>query len=486
MLFNSFEYFIFLFIMVMFYYILSNKTRWILLLLGSYYFYMCWEPRYALLILFSTIITFYTGIYIEKSNTKSCFKKKYVTVSILLNLAILFFFKYFNFININLFNLLNKFNVDYEVRSFDILLPVGISFYTFQALSYTIDVYRGNIKAERNFVRYALFVSFFPQLVAGPIERSTNLLPQLKGAKKFNYIEFKDGALLILWGLIKKVVIADRLALVVNEVYSNTLEYRGLSLIIATFFFTFQIYCDFSSYSDIAIGSAKMFGITFKTNFCRPYFAKSIQEFWRRWHISLSSWFRDYLYFPLGGSRNSIYRNTIIVFLISGLWHGANWNFLLWGLIHGIIVCFSIFIKPLKEKVLDILLIESQNRIYNLFSIFFTFILVNITWILFRANSLNDSIYILKEIININHVEFFNIQRLVAVIGNKELKAAFIFIFILTIAQFLQTKIRFRSYFRKINIFARWSVYTIAILVLAVFGIYGSNSPVVEFIYFQF
>ena len=305
---------------------------------------MCWKPEYIFLILFSTIVDYYCGLKMEGAQNRT-YKKLFLTLSLFTNLSVLFAFKYLNFFSDSIRYILNEFNIFYNIPYFNVLLPVGISFYTFQTLSYTIDVYRGQKKAEKHLGVFALYVSFFPQLVAGPIERSTRLLPQLKKENSFDYLRFKNGLLLMLWGFFKKIVIADRLAVLVNTVYNNPIDYQGITLIIATIFFAFQIYCDFSAYSDIAIGASKIMGYDLMKNFNRPYFSKSIAEFWRRWHISLGSWFRDYLYFFLGGNKKGQliwYKNLMLVFLISGLWHGANWTFVIWGFLHGFYMIFSI------------------------------------------------------------------------------------------------------------------------------------------------
>ncbi|MGL6168515.1 MAG: MBOAT family O-acyltransferase, partial [Fusobacteriaceae bacterium] len=345
MLFNSLQFLIYFPIVVLLYFLLPFKFRWIWLLIASYFFYMNWNPKYAILMGTSTLVTYLSGILIEKSNSileenqRNKMRKLWVFLSFGINLSILFFFKYFNFLGTNITYILSKIHIGVKIPNFDMLLPVGISFYTFQALSYTMDVYRGDVKAQKNLGKYALFVSFFPQLVAGPIERSTHLLAQIDKEYNFEYERVKNGLLLMLWGLFKKIVIADRLAVLVNTVYNNPTNYEGFVLIIASVFFAFQIYCDFSSYSDIAIGAANVMGYDLMKNFNRPYFSKSIGEFWRRWHISLGTWFRDYLYFPLGGSKVSKskrYRNIMVVFLVSGLWHGASWNFIVWGGLHGI------------------------------------------------------------------------------------------------------------------------------------------------------
>lgn len=341
MLFNSTQFLIFFPIVTIAYFLIPHRIRYIWLLLASYYFYMCWNPKYALLIATSTVITWLSGLLIDRTNKSTAdlknkiFKKKlWVGLSFASNLAILFFFKYFDFALRNLNAVLAQFNFELIQPGFDVILPVGISFYTFQALSYTMDVYRGEIYAEKNILKYALFVSFFPQLVAGPIERSKNLLKQFNEEHCFDYDRVKNGLLLMLWGFFMKLVIADRVALLVDQVYNNWEQYAGFEIVVATVFFAVQIYCDFGSYSNIAIGAAQVMGFTLMENFRQPYFATSVADFWRRWHISLTSWFRDYLYIPLGGNRKGQlrkYLNVMIVFVTSGLWHGASWHFVVWG-----------------------------------------------------------------------------------------------------------------------------------------------------------
>ena len=342
MLFNSIDFLIFFPIVTIAYFLIPHKFRYLWLLAASYYFYMCWNPKYALLMATSTVITWASGILIDRVNNKknkteqekTKEKKLWVALSFISNLAILFFFKYFDFALANVNAVLTQFNFELIQPAFDVVLPVGISFYTFQALSYTVDIYRKEIYAEKNILKYALFVSFFPQLVAGPIERSKNLLIQFNKENHFDYDRVKNGLLLMLWGFFMKLVIADRVAMVVDQVYNNYAQYAGFEIAIATVFFAIQIYCDFGSYSNIAIGAAQVMGFTLMENFRQPYFSKSVAEFWRRWHISLSSWFRDYLYIPLGGNRKGKVRkyiNLMIVFLTSGLWHGASWHFVVWG-----------------------------------------------------------------------------------------------------------------------------------------------------------
>ncbi|MCF0209449.1 MAG: MBOAT family protein, partial [Bacteroidaceae bacterium] len=315
----------------------------ILLLIGSYYFYMCWQPKYALLLLFSTTATYVAAKYIARCHTQKA-KKIWLTSAIVINLAILFFYKYYGFAAEIITSLMSEIGIAINIPRLDLLLPVGISFYIFQALGYSIDVYRGNVQAEKNFITYALFVSFFPQLVAGPIERSTNLLKQFKEEHKFDYDYAMSGFKLMLWGYFIKLCMADRAALYVDNVFNNINNHEGYSTLIASIMFTIQIYGDFAGYTFIAIGCARIMGFSLNDNFRRPYFAVTITDFWRRWHISLSTWFRDYVYFPLGGSRTTkakTYRNLMITFGISGLWHGANWTFVIWGLLHGIAQCIE-------------------------------------------------------------------------------------------------------------------------------------------------
>jgi D-alanyl-lipoteichoic acid acyltransferase DltB (MBOAT superfamily) len=329
MLFNSIEFLIFFPIVVVVYFIIPDKIKHLWLLIASYYFYMCWNAKYALLILASTIVTYISGILLDKVKNQTLLKKSVVTASFVINLGILFYFKYINFMLVIFTRIFAKLHIQLNTPVFDIILPVGISFYTFQALSYTMDVYRGEIKAEKNFFRYALFVSFFPQLVAGPIERSKNLLKQLSVPQKFSFENMREGLLLMMWGYYLKLVLADRIAIFVDTVYGDYKTYPGMYLIIATMLFAVQIYCDFAGYSTIAMGAAKVLGVELMENFNAPYLSTSVAEFWRKWHISLTSWFKDYLYIPLGGSRKGKlrkYLNKMIVFLVSGLWHGQDFH----------------------------------------------------------------------------------------------------------------------------------------------------------------
>ena len=404
MLFHSIEFFIFFPIIVILYLFLVRaiKKNWInqlFLLAASLYFYACWEPKYLLLILTSVFITWISGILM--TDKPQLYKKIVLFISLLSNLGILFFFKYYNFFADTINILYTKLHIHSQIPAFNVLLPVGISFYTFQALGYSIDVYRGTVKAERNIITYALFVTFFPQLVAGPIERTEHLLPQLKVNHDFDYDRVTKGLKLALWGMFKKIVIADQLAIYVDKVYSSPTEYQSTALILATVFFAFQILCDFSGYSDIAIGCAKILGFSLNKNFDSPYLARNMADFWKRWHISLSTWFRDYLYIPLGGNRCSPirhYLNLLITFLLSGLWHGASITFIFWGLIHSLFL----IIGNIKNKVYKNLPPPPPppRGIVSVLQIIFTFICVCFAWIFFRANSLKDAFYIIASLKN--------------------------------------------------------------------------------------
>jgi D-alanyl-lipoteichoic acid acyltransferase DltB (MBOAT superfamily) len=371
-----------------------------MLLIASYYFYMCWNYRYVVLILTTTVINYFAGIGIARSRS-SFIRSVYLVVGLVTSLGILFFYKYFNFFGNSMNSLFEAFNIFYRVPAYDVLLPVGISFYTFQTLSYTIDVYKNQKTPEYHFGIFALYVSFFPQLVAGPIERSTNLLPQFFEKHEFSYSRVRDGIYIMLWGFFKKVVIADRLSEYVNLVYGDPAGYGSMHLVLGTVFFAIQIYCDFSGYSDIAIGTAKIMGFSLMKNFNRPYFAKNIREFWQRWHISLSTWFRDYLYIPLGGNRVIKARwhfNLFITFLISGLWHGANWTFVIWGALHGFYMIFATWTKSIRKAFNKYTGISRLPGLEHVYQVIITVLLAWFAWIFFRANSIQDAFLVIKRI----------------------------------------------------------------------------------------
>jgi len=410
MLFNSFQFLIF-FPLVCVVYFMLPKLQWrnLFLLIASYYFYMNWKPVYAVLIFTSTFLTYICGVLVEKNTGDRKRQRLFLVLSLLINFAILFIFKYFNFINESVFSALTYAGLRWEVPNLDVLLPVGISFYTFQAVGYSIDVYRGDLKAERSLPTYALFVSFFPQLVAGPIERAKNLLPQFHTFQKFSYDAAVEGFKLMLWGYFMKLCVADRLGLYVDAVYNNVGQHNGTSLALATFFFAFQIYGDFAGYSLIAIGAAKVMGYKLMENFRRPYFAVSISEFWKRWHISLSTWFKDYLYISIGGNRVKPWRhllNLFITFVVSGMWHGANWTFFTWGSLHGLYLIIGV----LKKKYLPAL--HLPKTLQKLWDILIVFILADFAWIFFRANSITDAFAVIHSLwFTIYRYYFFVIGR---------------------------------------------------------------------------
>ncbi len=392
MIFNSWEFLLFYPLVLLLYFVLPKKLKWIMLLAASYFFYMIWNPPLIFLILFTTAVSYLSAILIERSEKKTV-RRFWLTATLVTSLGVLFFFKYFNFLADSAISLWNLFGGAAEDFALDLILPVGISFYTFQTLSYVIDVYRGDIKAEHHFGWYALFVSFFPQLVAGPIERPDNLLPQLKADHKLEKENAWLGLQKMSVGFFKKIVVADLLASFVNTVYNNPSEATGWGIVMASVLFSVQIYCDFSGYTDIAIGCARIMGIRLMQNFDRPYQARSIKEFWARWHISLSTWFRDYLYIPLGGNRCSKarhYFNLFVVFFVSGLWHGANWTFVLWGTLHGVYQIVGALSKKPREKLYALLHIKTDSKLFHLWQRGVTFVLVCFSWILFRANSIGD------------------------------------------------------------------------------------------------
>lgn len=493
MLFNSINFLIFFPIVVLLYFMIPMNFKTIWLLCASYFFYMCWNPKYALLMLTSTVITYISGLLIDKYSHiegKTKYKKIFVFLCFLSNLLILFFFKYFDFVIMNLNFILKHLNFSLINPSFDIVLPVGISFYTFQALGYTIDVYREEIYAERNFFKYALFVSFFPQLVAGPIERSKNLLVQLSTPKKFDYDNAKNGLLIMLWGFFLKLVIADRAAILVNRVYNNYLDYSGSALLVATFFFSIQIYCDFYSYSEIARGAAQVMGFRLMKNFDSPYFSKSIAEFWRKWHISLSTWFRDYLYIPLGGSRVTPwkrYRNILIVFTVSGLWHGAQWSFIFWGMLHGAYQVIGYMTQNIRSHFKEYFHIKTTVFSYRLWQTIFTFLLVNFTWIFFRAPRLKSAFVIIREIIFDFDWSLF-VQENIYDLGLNRLN--FLLLIITVIILFIvDYKKKQFSFLKSLSIQGavfRWIVYLSIVYSILILGIYGSRYNASQFIYFQF
>ncbi len=486
MLFNSIEFLLFFPLVAVILFLIPKKAQWLWLLISSYYFYMSWNPKYALLILTSTIITFVTSLLIAKADTTNK-KKMWVAVSFSSNLAILFFFKYANFTLVLIDKLSGSLGMDINVPRLDYLLPIGISFYTFQALSYTVDVYRGDIKPTKHFGKYALFVSFFPQLVAGPIERTTNLLPQFDRKISFNYNRMRDGLILVAWGFFKKVVVADRIAIIVDQVYNNPIANDGFGSLIAMLLFSVQIYCDFSAYTDIAIGIARIMGFDLKKNFDNPYISQSITEFWRRWHISLSTWFRDYLYIPLGGNRYGKSRmllNLFIVFLISGLWHGAALTFIIWGALHGVLIIFEKIYYKTQQKIYNKLGWNTHNFSFKLYKLLITFSLVTIAWVFFRADSFSSAIDFLTNLKHIELKNFFNGKIYTYGLVESEVRIALISIVFLFTVEILNIKFNIIKGLFNQNIVLRWGIYFSIIFFLLIFGYY--NNEQANFIYFQF
>jgi D-alanyl-lipoteichoic acid acyltransferase DltB (MBOAT superfamily) len=399
-LFNSVKYFIFLPLVLSVHLALPRRFQWIWLLGVSYYFYASWSARHLLLMIGNTLVAYVAGLLLERYTTKRA-RKRVVAVSATLLLGTLFAFKYFAFARDSLDAMFRFFGVGASLPVLEVVLPAGISFYTFQALAYVIEVYRGDVPAERRLGIFATFKAFFPQLVAGPIERPARLIPQLSLPARFDYDRAINALTLILWGLFKKIVIADRLALYVNEVYNDPSRHHGVPILLATYFFAFQIYCDFSGYSDMAVGSARLFGVELMQNFDRPYFSRSIREFWLRWHISLSTWFRDYLYIPLGGNRvgrGRNYVNLMIVFLVSGLWHGAAWTFVIWGALHGVYLLLELSTSTLRSRVRSALRLDRVPRLHAAFQMMLVFHLVALGWLFFRANSLADATTLLVNL----------------------------------------------------------------------------------------
>jgi alginate O-acetyltransferase complex protein AlgI len=478
MLFNSLQFLVFFPIVVALYYALPHKFRWSLLLIASCYFYMVFVPVYILILGFTIVIDYFAGILLE--NSKGHHRKMWLIASIIANTGVLAVFKYYNFLNDNLTLLLKGFTIENPIPYLSILLPIGLSFHTFQAMSYTIEVYRHNQKAERNFGIYALYVMFFPQLVAGPIERPQNMLHQFHRKAELYYSNIADGIKHIVWGLFKKVVIADRISEYVNVVYNNPHDHNGSQMLIATFFFSFQIYCDFSGYSSIAIGTAKILGIDLMQNFNKPYLSLSIREFWQRWHISLSTWFRDYLYIPLGGSRVPIMRgyfNTFVVFLVSGLWHGANWTFVIWGALHGFYMIFAKVTQTTRDKFNNFIGISRIPSLLNVTQGIITFLLASFAWIFFRARSLNDALYIVENIFKADTLQNLNLFRF-----QVDFYISFLLIIILFLIDWLDDKKNISKWVQLSPVVIRWSIYLAPVIAMIVLGVWKSA----DFIYFQF
>ena len=488
MLFNSLDFAIFLPLVFIIFWILNGqlKAQNFFLLIVSYIFYGWWDWRFLLLIIFSTIVDYSIGVLLEKEKKKRR-RKSLLWTSIIVNLGLLGFFKYYNFFLDNFISAFSFFGSEINTNSLNIILPVGISFYTFQTLSYTIDIYKDKLKPVNDIVAFSAFVSFFPQLVAGPIERATNLLPQFKIKRKFNYSNAVNGMRQILWGFFKKIVIADTCALYSNLIFNDYTNFSGIALLFGAVLFAFQIYGDFSGYSDIAIGTSRLFGFNLKQNFNFPYFSRDIAEFWRRWHISLSTWFRDYLYIPLGGSKGTIskkIRNVFIIFIVSGFWHGAKWTFIVWGVINAL---YFIPLLVLKKNRLHTDSV-APNKVFpnarEFIQMAATFVLVTIAWVFFRA----ENIAIATDYIYLMTTDIFNKIGFVQVLDIFYFKIGYIFPLVFSLFILLEWRGREFKYAIE-NIFLskkrriRFSFYYFLLLTIIYFTINGEEQ---EFIYFQF
>jgi alginate O-acetyltransferase complex protein AlgI len=477
MFFNSFAFAVFLPIVFLLYWFVFNKnksTQNAVLIIASYYFYSCWDWRFLFLLVFSTFLDYYTGIRIEKSQTEKS-QKFWFWLSISVNLGFLGLFKYYNFFAHSFAELLT--GVGFKASPFllDVVLPVGISFYTFHGLSYVIDIYYKRIKAEYNFVDYSLFVSYFPLLVAGPIERATHLLPQVKVKRTFDYEKAREGIYQLIWGLLKKVVIADTCATYANAIFDNYNSMNSLSLILGAIYFAFQIYGDFSGYSDMALGMSKLFGIDLLRNFNYPYFSRDIAEFWRRWHISLSSWFKDYLYIPLGGSKGGIWmkvRNTFIIFVVSGFWHGANWTYLAWGFINAVYFLPLLLLKKNRNNIEIADLSWNLESIKVRLNIVLTFLLSCVAWVFFRAKTITDAVLYLKRI-------FVNGEFASQYLSNERYNYELLIMVIL----FVLVEWNNRTKIEPIS--GKYSYLKLALCLMAIIAL-GTYSDYKEFIYFQF
>ncbi|QOG03822.1 MBOAT family protein [Flavobacterium sp. MDT1-60] len=477
MFFNSLAFAIFLPIVFFLYWFVFNKTKSTqnaLLIVASYYFYSCWDWRFLFLLVFSTFLDYYTGIQIEKGKSDKS-RKFWFWLSISINLGFLGIFKYYNFFAASFAELLNSVGVQASPILLNVILPVGISFYTFHGLSYVIDIYFKRIKAEYNFIDYSLFVSYFPLLVAGPIERATHLLPEIKVKREFDLEKAKEGIYQIVWGLVKKVVIADTCAMYANAIFDHYQSMNSFSLILGAIYFAFQIYGDFSGYSDIALGVSKLFGLDLLRNFNYPYFSRDIAEFWRRWHISLSSWFRDYLYIPLGGSKGGLWmkiRNTFIIFTVSGFWHGANWTYIAWGFINAVYFLPLLLSNSNRNNMDAIQLKFDFDSAKVILSIFYTFLLTCIAWVFFRARTINDAILYLKRILTSRDFSFQYLDNerysyeLLGMIG----------LFVL-VEWFNRSKIEPLS--------GKRNLLKVALAIVTIMA-FGTFSDYKEFIYFQF
>lgn len=486
MTFISFEFIIFFIVVFFMYFAINHRWRWALLLSASYFFYMYWNATYIVLIVASTLVDYFVALQLDATNPTQLKRRKILlSTSIAINLGILFFFKYFNFFNTSVADALYQLGITYTPSTLDVLLPVGISFYTFQSMAYTFDVYRGRLRAEKNVGIFATYVALFPQLVAGPIERAGSIIPQLTRSYVFDYERTVSGLRLILWGVFKKVVIADRLSIYVDTVYNQVDEYTGLPLILATLYFGIQLYCDFSAYTDIAIGTGRILGFDLMQNFRQPYFSQSLSEFWQRWHISLMTWFRDYLYISLGGSRRSFRRtlvNILIVFAVSGLWHGAQWTFVLWGVFNGIIVLIE---TVLLHLIADKPQISKWFRLPHFIHWAITYALVHFGFIIFRGNSLPDVTYIYHHLFDFTGVQDI-LQPFSASLlqPNTEFIISIVCIIVLITYDYFDRNNDLIDRFSTLRFPLRWAIYYLVFTTIGLSVLFTGATD--TFIYFQF
>ncbi|WP_309640878.1 MBOAT family O-acyltransferase [Flavobacterium sp.] len=478
MLFNSLNFAIFLPVVFVLYWFIANKNlklQNLLLLVSSYFFYAFWDWRFLFLLVFSTLLDYFTGLKMSQTQNQTT-KKTWFWISIIVNLGFLGVFKYYNFFAASFATAISNFGLYVNPWTLKVILPVGISFYTFHGLSYVIDIYKDRIKAEKNFIDYSVFVSFFPLLVAGPIERATHLLPQIKKKRVFNSDKAIDGIYQIIWGLFKKIVIADSCAQYANEIFANYESMNSISLFLGAFYFSFQIYGDFSGYSDIALGTAKLFGIDLLRNFNFPYFSRDIAEFWRRWHISLSSWFRDYLYIPLGGSQGGKFtkiRNTFLIFIVSGFWHGANWTFIIWGALNALYFLPLLLTNTNRNNIEIVAKGKLFPSLRELFSMSTTFFLVLISWVFFRADTITIALKYLQNLFRFNFkngLEYLSIDR-------YSVELVLLLLFFL----FFEWISREKEH----PFFGKWIYFKLVIILISIITL-GVYSNITDFIYFQF
>ena len=488
MLFNSIEYLIFFPAIAILFFMMPQKLKVFWLMAASFAFYAFWNAKYLLLLLFCIAITYAAGLLLDKIDAKAKGKRKLVLIgSLTVNLGLLFYFKYFTFFWETAQDLWDWPKTDID----NILLPVGISFFTFQAIGYVIDVYRGKVPAEKNPVKYALFISFFPQLVAGPIERSENMLPQLKQNPGLNVQRIREGMLTIVYGLFIKIVVADNIALLVDPVFEHPEDYNGMQLLVAVVMFAFQIYGDFSGYTRMAIGSAEVLGFRLCDNFRQPYLATSVNDFWKRWHISLTSWFRDYLYIPLGGNRKGRarkYVNIMIVFLLSGLWHGAAWHFVVWGGLNGLLCVLEEALQKPWDMAKKHLRIKTDTIAWKILQRVIAFIAVDLTWLFFRAENIGQAWYILKKIAGGLQMKYIAVADYCALFPSEKVMmiviVSLLFLTLADVAAYMGKDLR-RVVLEQQIVF-RWILYWIVVMIFLFWGVYGTAYHATQFIYFQF